>query len=230
MKSARLILLCCAALWIAPGAGLAASGGGGDSDAGSSSSSTRKAADPSAIAEKAYKRGLRKRDTAWKHQERAANADSEKVRSYELKKADRAWADATTQYRKAVRLKTDYHQAHSSLGYALRKQGKYDESIAAYGRALEIEPEYAEAIEYQAEAYLSLNRLEEVIDAHRWLNSFDREKSALLMTAIEAWIASAQQQPPPGVTPDTLTWFGDWAAKHRSDSEQDGPASDESDW
>ena len=42
-------------------------------------------------------------------------------------------------------MKPDYAEAHNNLGNALQDQGKLDEAIACYRRALELKPDYAEA-------------------------------------------------------------------------------------
>ena len=68
--------------------------------------------------------------------------------------------------RAAIANNPQLHEAYSSLGYALRKTGRFDESIEAYNRALQLNPSYSEAIEYRAEAYLALGRLDEVKAAY----------------------------------------------------------------
>jgi cytochrome c-type biogenesis protein CcmH/NrfG len=60
-----------------------------------------------------------------------------------------------------VRLNPRLHEAFSSLGYAYRKTGDFDQALQAYERALVLAPGYAAAIEYQAEAHLGLNRTTE---------------------------------------------------------------------
>ena len=54
-----------------------------------------------------------------------------------------------------------FHEAFSSLGYARRKLGMYEGALSAYDTALSLVPNYAEAVEYRAEAYLALNRIPE---------------------------------------------------------------------
>ena len=44
-----------------------------------------------------------------------------------------------------MELKPDYAEAHSNLGVALQDQGKLDEAVACYRRALELKPDYADA-------------------------------------------------------------------------------------
>ena len=42
-------------------------------------------------------------------------------------------------------MKPDYAEAHNNLGNAFKEQGKLDEAVACYRRALELKPDYAEA-------------------------------------------------------------------------------------
>ena len=163
-----LIALLVAALLVGdPSTSLAAAGGapGGGGVGNSGPSGAREGRSPERKAESEYARGLRKRDNAWKHEAKAAEATTLKRRTKELKKAANDWQAAEKRYRKALKLKSKYHQAYSSLGYALRKQGRYPDAIAAYDRALAIQPRYAEAIEYRAEAYLGLDRIRKAVDS-----------------------------------------------------------------
>ncbi len=137
----------------------------------------------------AYNQGLKHRDKAWKLEEEAEAAEG-KARDKLLKKAQKAYGKAVRELRAAVDVKPDYYQAWSSLGYALRKTGEFDESIAAYDRALELNPLYPEAIEYRGEAYLGLGRLEDAKEAYMELFRIDRPRAGELMTAMKRWLES----------------------------------------
>jgi superkiller protein 3 len=78
-------------------------------------------------------------------------------------------------------------EAHSDLGYCLRKQGDFEAALAAYDRALEIQPKYAEAIEYRAEAYLGLNRLDEAKQAYMTLFKGQSDQASALLEAMQHW-------------------------------------------
>ena len=54
-----------------------------------------------------------------------------------------------------------HDNAHSMLGYAWRKLGRYDLSLAAYDTALTLNPRNRGALEYQGEAFLELGRHDE---------------------------------------------------------------------
>lgn len=48
--------------------------------------------------------------------------------------------------------------AWNYTGFALRKSGRYDESMTAYNKALTIDPKHKGALEYQGELYLTLKQ------------------------------------------------------------------------
>jgi tetratricopeptide (TPR) repeat protein len=76
------------------------------------------------------------------------------------------WAVAVEALRRAVALRPDFADAWNELGYALRHQQQYRESLAAYDEALRLRPEFPEALEYLGEAYVQMGRLD---DARRVL-------------------------------------------------------------
>ena len=45
----------------------------------------------------------------------------------------------------APSIKPDYAEAHNNMGVALKEQGKLDEAIEAYNKALSIKPDFTEA-------------------------------------------------------------------------------------
>ena len=147
----------------------------------------RVAESPEENAQKHYSQGLKHRDKAWELEKKAAASSGAAAEKF-LKKAQKEYTKAVKSQRNAIAAKADMHQAHSSLGYALRKTGEYDESIRAYDRALQLAPGYTEAIEYRAEAYLALNRLEEAKDAYLILMRADQARADELMTAMKKWL------------------------------------------
>ncbi len=130
-------------------------------------------------------------------------------------KAQKAYKKAIGQFRDAVEQVPAFHQAWSSLGYALRKTGQYQESLEAYDRSLAIDPRYVEAIEYRGEAYLGLDRIEEAKGAYMELFQLDRERAAELMTAMKRWLEERRQDAG-DLSPETLDSFATWV-EERSD-------------
>jgi len=96
----------------------------------------------------------------------AADAESEYNRGVRARVA-KDWTAAVRAFRRALALRGDFPDAWNELGYALRNQGRYDESLDAYHEALRLRPNFPEALEYLGEAYVKLGRLD---DARRILD------------------------------------------------------------
>ncbi len=67
---------------------------------------------------------------------------------------------------RALELKPDA-EAHNNLGNALTDQGKLDEAVAAYRKALELKPDYAEAHNNLGLALMNQGKLDEAVTAYR---------------------------------------------------------------
>ena len=155
-----------------------------------------------------YNRGLQFAKKAEGFAEKAMmaeGADREKL----AKKAAKQWAASAREHDTAVKKNPKMHEAHSGLGYALRKAGQYDESLAAYNRALALEPRFGEAIEYRAETYLALGKLGEAREAYLALFAGDRKLADQLMVAMKEWI-KAREADPQGVSAEALSEMADW--------------------
>lgn len=171
-------------------------------------SSAPPSTNPADAAAAAYERGLKARDKAWELEKEVANAapaDRERLAA----KVDKQYEKAARAFRSAIEGNPEMYQAHSSLGYALRKTGDYDGSLAAYNRALEINPQYSEAVEYRAEAYLGLGRLDEVKESYLQLFRDDRERADELMTAMQTWVEERQVDPG-SLDEATIEEFSTW--------------------
>ena len=90
-----------------------------------------------------------------------------------------------TRSSRAIGLRSAFPDAWNELGYALRHQGRYGESLDAYYEALRLRPNFPEALEYLGEAYVKMGRLE---DAHRVLDrlrALDPDRAQELAQVIE---------------------------------------------
>lgn len=68
------------------------------------------------------------------------------------------WTAAVDSFKKAVVANPQNPDAHNMLGYAYRALGKFDESFAAYDKALAIDPKHKGALEYSGMGYLKTNQ------------------------------------------------------------------------
>lgn len=167
---------------------------------------------PEEQAELFYSQGLKARDKAWKLDKKATGATKAKKREKYQRKALKQFENAIDSFTEAVRLNPDFYQAFSSLGYALRRSGRFEEALAAYDRALEQNGAYTEAIEYRAEAYLGLDRVEEAKAAYIDLFASDGPRADLLMKSMQAWIVRRQEDPGE-LSAEAVGRFATWVRK-----------------
>lgn len=172
------------------------------------SESRLKKRSPKEVAIAYYNKGISLRDTAWEHEKKAEEA-GEDIQGKFNQKAKKSYSKAIKQYRMAIKKDPQLFQAHSSLGYALRKTGDFQASLESYNKALEINPTYTEAVEYRAEAHLGLNMLEESRDAYLVLFKHDRPRADKLLVAMKDW-AEAHREDPGHVGREKVDKFTKW--------------------
>ena len=189
----RFILLLVSSILIAttPAALGAGSGGGGGS---LSAPSTSRGYSPEQLSERALRAGIRHRDKALKHEARAAKAKNDKSKQRSLAKAEKEFQKAIEKQGEAIRLDSQNYKAANELGYALRKTGDYRKAIGAYNFALKINPNFHQATEYRAEAFLALGLLDLTRDSYMILFRNDRELADELMTKFDAWGAAREAE------------------------------------
>jgi tetratricopeptide (TPR) repeat protein len=125
------------------------------------------------------------------------------------KQARKDYEAALKDFQSAAAAAPDNYRAHNGAGYALRKIGDYARALESYERALALAPASSEAIEYRAEAYLGLNRLEDAKRAYMHLFVHDRTASHVLMKAMKAW-GEQHRAKPAGVDPAAADAFNAW--------------------
>ena len=161
-----------------------------------------------------YNDGISYRDKAAAYEkEAAAEADAKKKETLEAKARDRHEA-SIKKFLTATKKDPRMFQAWGSLGYAYRVTGNNTASLEAYAKALEIKPTYTPAIEYRAEAYLGLGRLDEVKSAYMTLFNTDRKRADELTSAIDRWL-ERKKADPAGIDPAKLDEFGKWASERK---------------
>ena len=161
-----------------------------------------------------YNDGISYRDKAAKLEKEAeTETDAGKRQKLEAKAKDKH-EDSIKKFTKATEKNPALFQAWGSLGYAYRKVGNYNASLAAYGKALEIQPNYTPSIEYRAEAYLGLNQLDSVKSVYMQLFTMDRPRADELAAAIDKWLEKRKTDPA-GLDPAQLQEFSAWAAQRK---------------
>ncbi|MEN9706133.1 MAG: hypothetical protein RLZZ393_2012 [Pseudomonadota bacterium] len=128
-----------------------------------------------------------------------------------------AGMDALRGHFTAARLKFDeatkadptLKEAWNLVGYTSRRLGDYERSLAAYERALSLDPIYGEAIEYRAEAFLALNRIDDAKAAYLGLLASARNHADVLMEAMRRWVAERRRSPA-GVAAADIDAFAKW--------------------
>lgn len=174
---------------------------------------------PEEAGKEAYNLGLKHRDKAWSYEDKAKAATSDADRGKLLGKAQKQYEKAIPLFETATEKIPEFHQAFSSLGYALRKTHQHEKALAAYDRALEIAPFYVEAIEYRAEAYLGLGRLEDAKEAYMLMFSGHREHADQLMEAMKTWVEERRADPA-GMSAADVDAFATWVKERGEIADQ----------
>ena len=100
-------------------------------------------------------------------------------------KALREYEGAIADFTRALSYDAKMKEAHNNLGYCLRRVGRLPESLAAYDKAIELDPDFAQAREYRGETYLALSqpdKAEAELAALRELKSKYAEQLQLAIT------------------------------------------------
>jgi tetratricopeptide (TPR) repeat protein len=167
----------------------------------------------------AYNLGVRELSDAKKYDSDAAVAIQGEKQAKALGRAQKAYRQALDQFQKAVNAKPELFQAWNYIGFTQRHLGDYESALTAYARALELNPTYEEAVEYRAEAYLGLNRIEDAKSAYMELFGAARPLADELLQSMRRWIAERQTDPR-GVRSDELAVFAQWVESRASIAQQ----------
>ncbi|MCG8462768.1 MAG: tetratricopeptide repeat protein, partial [Holophagales bacterium] len=127
----------------------------------------------------AFAAGTAKKEEPEDSAETAYNAGVEQMKAGN-------WADAAKHLGEAVEMKGDFAEAHSNLGYCLRKQGAehYKVALKHYNRAIELDSKLAQAYHYRGVLH-ALAGDEALAKAdHATLMDLDRELADELMAVI----------------------------------------------
>src|SRR5437763_10502128 len=114
----------------------------------------------------------------------ALTTDPQKAAKLQAK-LSKGLENAAADLERAVKNDPQLFQAYSELGFTYRKMGKFKESLEAYDKALSLSPDYTPALEYRAEAYLGLNRIDDARKAYTDLFSLERPKADALLLSMK---------------------------------------------
>jgi tetratricopeptide (TPR) repeat protein len=158
-------------------------------------------------------------DRARGYESDAAKADKDDKKTKLLTKAQKSYATALEEFSRAVDKNPNLFQAWNYVGFCQRHLGNYEAALTAYGRALDLNPRYGEAYEYRAEAYLGLNRVEEVKSSYIMLFSSARPLADQLMLSMHRWVEERQRDAR-GVSEDDLAAFAKWVEERAAVAQQ----------
>lgn len=141
----------------------------------------------------------------------ASASDPQKAAKLQAKLA-KGLENAAADLERAVKNDPQLFQAWSELGFTYRKMGKFKESLEAYDKSLAIQPDYTPALEYRAEAYLGLNRIDDARKTYTDLFSMDRPKADALLIAMKSFVA-ARHADAAGLDAAQLDALDKWVAQ-----------------
>jgi tetratricopeptide (TPR) repeat protein len=144
------------------------------------------------------------------HDEMKAAAATDPAKAAKLQaRLAKGLENAAADLERAVKNDSQLFQAWSELGFTYRKMGKFKESLEAYNKSLSISPDYTPALEYRAEAYLGLNRIDEARKTYTDLFSVDRPRADALLIAMKSFVA-ARRTDAAGLDAAQLDAFAKW--------------------
>jgi tetratricopeptide (TPR) repeat protein len=120
------------------------------------------------------------------------------------------YAEARERFRTAASADANMKEAWNLLGYTSRRLGDYEESLTAYDKALALQPDYPEAIEYRAELFLLTGRLAQVKEAYAVLSKSSPSYAGVLKQSMQDWLA--QKKPAAAVSDSERSAFTAWVA------------------
>ena len=110
--------------------------------------------------------------------------------------------EAIDHYRKALKIKPDFAEAHINLGNALARRGQVDEAISHYRKALEIKPENAEAHNNFGVVLAGHGQVDEALQHfQKALDLASAGKDKALADVVRAQIRLLQSETSSGKTP-----------------------------
>jgi tetratricopeptide (TPR) repeat protein len=201
-------LIVAASLVLVP-VGITLAHGGGSASSGGSSAGSASQHNAEDAAKSAYNSGVRSVKKAQEYDADAAKASTPEKAAKAHDKAQKAYRESLESFINAVGADPKMYQAWNYLGFANRHLGNYGDALSAYAKALEINPNYPDAIEYRGEAYLGLNQIEAAKGAYMALFRDSRPLADELMAAMRHW-TDARRQDAQGLSSADVEAFAKW--------------------
>jgi tetratricopeptide (TPR) repeat protein len=204
--------------WSAGGGSMPASGGG-------SFDMPQRAATPEEVAKQAYNSGIKYLKDAKEYDEDAQKAKDPKKLAKATEKGQKAYQKALKEFTTATGKMPNMYEAWNYVGFSQRHLGDYRASLDAYAKALELKPNYPEAIEYRGEAFLGLNALDDAKQAYMSLYRMSRPLSQQLLDAMKVWVEKRKQDAQ-GVDGATIDAFSSWVTERSTMAQSASTATD----
>jgi tetratricopeptide (TPR) repeat protein len=118
--------------------------------------------------------------------------------------------EAREKFRAATVANAAMKEAWNMVGYTSRRLGDYQESLAAYDKALALAPDYPEAVEYRAELFVLTGKFEEAKAAHAQLQKSSPSYADVLKQSMRDW---AKRKDAPGSDAPGRDAFVAWVGK-----------------
>ena len=115
----------------------------------------------------------------------APSAEGEYARGVAATRA-KEWSVAAVAFSRAVEMKPAYPEAWNGLGFALRNQGKYAESLEAYDEALRLQERLAEAVR-EMKRYFEYVR-DESLKRYNAGMSFEQAARDIALDGFQGWM------------------------------------------
>jgi tetratricopeptide (TPR) repeat protein len=160
-------------------------------------------------AKQAYVSAVRTVNYAKGYDADAAKASTPEKSAKAQAKAQKYYQEALAKLIDVVGLDPTMYQAWNYLGFTNRHLGHYEDSLNSYAKALELNPNYPEAIEYRGEAYLGLNQIEDAKAAYMSLFKDSRPLADELMAAMHQW-TDARRKDAQGLSSADVDAFSKW--------------------
>ena len=165
-------------------------------------------------ADRLYNLGLSRRGKAWVYAKQAVEAIEKDKRAY-LRSAEREYKRAIKALEKATREDKTHYPAWGSLGYAYRKTGNYKKALKAYDRSIALKADYVEALEYRAEAYLGLGRMQDAkADYVQVVKKDDRAARLFLGVALD-WSSNEKADGRKKLQAEDVSAFAKWVQEEQ---------------